>query len=320
MADNELIVVLDKTTALEALTSSNKVSSTKVWLDNCGKDLVSDWKAKAKAVDVNRKIMRDQLDELRQMARKPLSDWEEAEKKRIEGIEYQIEIIEAQSNIYKADGSGDMADSAELINRMAWLEGVEINDSFQEFAVDAAKAKDLAIRELRTITAGRVKQEIEQAELERLRQEEEARKKKEYEDKLKKEAAEKARKEAEAEARKEADRLEKEKKEAQERERRAIEIAKQAELDRIAADEKAKIDIALAAEKARLEEVKRREDEEAKAKAEQEARETNKRHVNSITKNAVAAIMQHGVVSEYNAKLTIEAIKDRKIPGIRIEY
>ena len=65
---------------------SSKVASFKVKMDGLGKDLVSDWKNKSKAVDKNRKSMRDALDELKEEARKPLTDWED-EQKRIEADE-----------------------------------------------------------------------------------------------------------------------------------------------------------------------------------------------------------------------------------------
>lgn len=54
-----------------------KVAKMKVKLDNLGKDLVAEWKSNSKKVDGARKKMRDDLDELKIIARKPLSDWED---------------------------------------------------------------------------------------------------------------------------------------------------------------------------------------------------------------------------------------------------
>ncbi len=70
---------------------SARVSKLKVKLDNMGKDLVSDWKKQAKVVDDNRKSMRDALDELRDEAREPLTEWEE-EQERIEA-DLQARIV-----------------------------------------------------------------------------------------------------------------------------------------------------------------------------------------------------------------------------------
>ena len=60
-----------------------KVAQSKTLIDGLGKDLVSDWKKKAKAIDDHRKTARDFLDDLKVKVRQPLTDWEtvEAEKK-----------------------------------------------------------------------------------------------------------------------------------------------------------------------------------------------------------------------------------------------
>ena len=79
--DMSTTVKRKKTASLAA-----KVSSFKIKVDGLGKELVADWKTKAKAVDANRKYIRDTLDELRDEARKPLTDWE-AEQKEIEAKE-----------------------------------------------------------------------------------------------------------------------------------------------------------------------------------------------------------------------------------------
>ena len=60
---------------------ARKVASTKTYLDGLGKDLVSEQKARIKIVDESRKSMRDRLDELRDLARKPLTEWELEEKR-----------------------------------------------------------------------------------------------------------------------------------------------------------------------------------------------------------------------------------------------
>jgi colicin import membrane protein len=82
-----------KTAASRGRTISlaSKVAKIKVKYDDCGKDLVSGWKESAKKVDASRKKMRDQLDELKVLARKPVTDWEaeqaEIEKQRLAKVE-----------------------------------------------------------------------------------------------------------------------------------------------------------------------------------------------------------------------------------------
>jgi hypothetical protein len=66
----------------EIATLSRKVSSSKVILDELGKNLVADWKQKAARVDIVRKEMRDELDVIRDDARLPLTRWEQAEDER----------------------------------------------------------------------------------------------------------------------------------------------------------------------------------------------------------------------------------------------
>jgi hypothetical protein len=67
-----------------------KVSKSKTALDELGKQLVAEWKAKSAAVDKERKRVRDELDALRDEVRKPLTDWE-SEQERIEAERIAIE-------------------------------------------------------------------------------------------------------------------------------------------------------------------------------------------------------------------------------------
>lgn len=130
------IVVIDETTVLQAFTSGDgleavikqaseavaefkhdlstaagrsrtaslarRVASLKVNLDDMGKDLVSGWKTQAKAVDANRKAMRDGLDALKVEARRPLSEWEE-EQERIEEEKKAAQEAEALADQIEAD-------------------------------------------------------------------------------------------------------------------------------------------------------------------------------------------------------------------------
>lgn len=89
-------LVPDLTTAKgrQAIKSlAYKVAQSKTALDGMGKDIVADWKEKAKRVDGNRKLIRTRLDNLRDEVRKPLTDWEEeqAAKKAAEELAAKIE-------------------------------------------------------------------------------------------------------------------------------------------------------------------------------------------------------------------------------------
>jgi colicin import membrane protein len=157
-----------------------KVSQTKTYLDDLGKNLVSDWKNKAKVVDANRKVMRDRLDELRDLARKPLTEWE-SEQKRIKEEKRLAE--EAEKLSIKIENDHEV--------------GLLMNEKFDREAEEARKAKEEEDR-IRLEEEEKAKAEHDRviAEQARLQAEKEA---KEREDRLVREAQE-AKEQAEREA------------------------------------------------------------------------------------------------------------------------
>lgn len=278
---------------------ANKVARTKTYLDGLGKDLVSDWKAKAKVVDANRKSMRDRLDELKVTARQPLTEWEEeqariAEEKRI------------------AEEAEKLRIQVENDHEIALL----MNEKIDREAEEARKAAEEADR-----------QRKEQEEKDRL--EREARIEREAKEKAEREAAEREerikRKAEEEKARIEAERLaaiEREKKAKRDaiaaEERRKLE-AEQAEQRRIEAEAKAKRDAEEAAELARQAEVQRQKDEQERQRKEQEAREANKRHIGGIRKAAKESLMALGIEEE-QAKSVVMAIHNGQVANVKINY
>ena len=145
-----------------------KVAQTKTLLDNLGKDLTADWKAKAKVVDEERKRMREELDALKDQVRTPLTEFENREKERVAALEKRIELIKALA--IDVDESGNKLSSKQLAERLVAAKGVDI-ESFEEMVTDAALAKDKAIAALEAHVARREREEAEAAELERLRKE-----------------------------------------------------------------------------------------------------------------------------------------------------
>lgn len=209
----------------EIASLAHKVAQSKTYLDGLGKELVSDWKAKAKAVDESRKYMRDELDKIKIQARQPLTDWENKEEERINTIKQRID----DSFVFRFDAIGTSAEASEML---ATVQDVAIDGSFDEYKGDAGEAKDTAIRELRYVIERLTKQEAEREELARLRKEEEERKERERIEKIKEEAAREATRVAEEKAKKEkeaAERMQREAAEKAEREKAIIEA------DRIAA-------------------------------------------------------------------------------------
>ena len=206
-----------------------KVARSKTRLDALGKDLTADIAAQKALIDIDRRKMRDALDELRDEVRRPLTEWEDAEKLR-------VSVIQQRITSFGEFNEGDPATSGDWKQRIDWLESVEINDSFSEFAADAAKAKDhaLALARAGLITA----EAADRAEADRIA---EQAKQQEIRDKrIADEAAATAKREAEEAASREAEhvklaaiakcqQIEQERLDAERREHEAEARAKRAE-------------------------------------------------------------------------------------------
>jgi hypothetical protein len=302
-----------------------KVAKLKVRLDDMGKEVIADAKAKVKLVDSSRKAMRDELDDLKIEARKPLTDWEE-EAERIK--EEAVKRLAAER----------LATEIEAGHEMALLMNEKVDREAEEAAAEAERQ--------RLAEADRVAQD--QAE---------------REERLKREAAEGARIEAEQKAKAERDRIEQERlgalrreQEANERvmqaerdkvaaEQRANDQAAEAERQRIAAEERAKaqeqesiLAVARAKEEAQLEaeraetrrkeseerarqqEIQRQQDEKDRIQREQEQREADTKHKGAINRQAVAELMEWAGLTEDQAKATVKAMANRKISSVTINY
>lgn len=255
-----------------------KVSKAKTFLDGLGKDLVSDWKQKAKVVDNERKRMREALDALRDQARAPLTELEEKEAEEqakkdsfIADIRAYMEYPEGQetSSLYEA--------------RLKSLESVEIGDWLGDLEAQAHREKTGALAWLRTKIESMKKMEEEAAE----------------EIRRQAEAAEKARIEREAQIRKEAEarvmmEAEKMKREAEEAERRAIVAKEEAE-----------------------KRAKEAEIRALRAKEEALRSKPSTKITREMKTEAKLAIMQLGI-DEIDAVNVVIAIIDGRIPHVRM--
>lgn len=313
----------------EIASIANRVAKSKVLLDDLGKNLVADWKIKAKRVDEVRKQTRDFLDDLKVRVRKPLTDWEQAEADRIAEHESALEDMATLSHTEDRDGKPYTA--KELKTALSALQSVKMGEIWEEFAAEAARLKDEYIVVLQGHIERREAYEAEQAELERFRKEQAEREQREYEERIAKAAAEKAQKEAEEKARKEKEeilrreaeakaeiaRIEREAKEAEERARLAAEKAKadakaaaeRAERERIASEERAKI----AAEQAKLEKERAVKQAQEQAKRDQEAREQARIAAEKAERDRLAKLAAR---KDHQKKINNEALADFEINGI----
>jgi peptidoglycan DL-endopeptidase RipA len=314
-----------------------KVSQSKAYLDKTGKELVDKLKEQPKLVDATRKHVRDYLDALRDEVRKPLTDWEEAEESRIEQHKQRIAYFELRLECADLDAK-ELQDNIDNITAMV------VNESFEEFELEATRAKEKALAALNAALVKRQAYEAEQAELARLRQEAIERDQREREERIAREAAEAERLKAELAAQAERERVEAElraeREEVARREAAAIaEVERkereslQAAIDAKRESDRKEIELKLAAETAKREalEAEQRAEraaqaerdkiaaEQAKEAAELTAREKDKAHKKTINNAAVAAFTDNGMTEEC-AKLAVTLIAKKVIPSVSINY
>lgn len=282
-----------------------KVAKLKTSLDGMGKDLVSGWKTKAKAVDKNRKSMRDSLDELKILARKPLTDWE-AEQAAIEE-QKRIEAEKLEAERHKKELADKLAADIEAGHELGLLLNAD-HDREVQAAVDRKAAEIVRVAEIqKELDEAAIQDALED---ERIKAEAIAREVAE-EVELEKQRVIKMAQDARA-AKEQADR---DKIAAQESRRIESENAERA---RVAAKEQADRDATAAAEDARLAEIKRQKDEAALVEADRIKREKNTAHIGKIRKKVKEQLMQFADIDEETARRVVLAVKD--IDDLNIVY
>jgi hypothetical protein len=309
-----------------------RVTRSKTAIDNAAKGLTEEWRAQTAKVNEQRKVIVGRLDALADEVRKPLTDWEEAEKTRVAECRAVIEGFRAAS-VVTLD---DTADAVRQRGSDVYKTDLDA-DRFGDMLAEAQNAKDDAVRILQAALARLTKEEADRAELERLRAENEAREAKEREEAEARERAEREAEEARlAEQRRldaekaEAERIAQVEREAAERARVEAEQAAEAERQRVAREHEEQ----LAAERRRAEEAERaaqaerdrvaaaeaaRIAEEKRIASEQAQREADRAHRGKIMGEAKAAIMEIGV-DEPTAKNIVLAIVGGSVPHVSLRF
>ena len=275
----------------------------KTTVDNHGKELVSGIKQQAAVIDADRKFWRDNMELLQDEIRKPLTDFEQAEKDRIS------KHVATINEIKEINSDGTLAGGSECIKKsIDWLENKVVDSSFEEYEEQARLAKFETLEVLRKALGVREKFEAEQAELERLRQAEILRQQQEREAQIAREAAEKATREAEEKARFEAERVQREKAESEQREARLKAEKEAAELraQQAAENERKRIEAEQFAQA------------EATRKAE-EARLANVEHRKQICSEALKGLTDLGL-SVDQGKAVLNAINKGLVPHVSIKF
>lgn len=288
-----------------------KVARSKTFIDNQRLKLVKDEKERLKAIDREGARIWDELEALQREVRKPLTDWEDAEKQRVAGHELAISEISGAGPYTLQNWQTLPLDA--MKDRLSEIKG-DARD-WQEFTQRAELAKTVAVAAIESAIEKRSAHEVEQAELIRLRKESAERAQKEREEQVAKAAAEKAKQEAEWKSQAEQQRLERESREREEKERKAKEDAIRARLEAEAKALKAERDAKEAVEKER-----QRVEDQKKTEAEAQAkREANKQHRAKVDKEAIAAITKIGF-DEESAKAVISHISKGEVPNVYISY
>lgn len=308
VSENARSVVFDMSVKKdrESLKSfAYSLARIKTTVDNHGKELVSGIKQQAALIDADRKFWRDNMELLQDEIRKPLTDFEQAEKDRLAKHENNIANIRYLGSMVQ---SQDRAPSNAIRENILYLEQLVVDSSFEEYKELAKLAKFESLEILRKALVESEAFEAEQAELERLRQAEMLRQQQERDAQIAREAAEKATREAEEKARFEAERVQREKREAEQREARLKAEKEAAELRAMQAAEN---------ERKRIE-----AEQVAKAEAERkaaEAREADVAHKKQICSEALKGLTDLGV-SVDQGKAILNAINKGLVPHVSIKF
>lgn len=279
-----------------------KVAKSKTYLDGVGKALNDEQKEVPKKIDAARKLVRDTLDKWRDEVRQPLTDWEEAEARRVEKHAIKIEAITYDAKIHVDLRSGYIRD------RIARVEAVVVGSECEEFEDEYARVKDATLSSLREALVRAEKYEAEQAELAALRKASEERAARDRDEEIRKNAAAQAIAQAEAKAKADRDRFENEAKaERDAADRRELALKQAAEdAERRAID---------AADGAKREQ----EAKIAHEKAEADRREANKQHCAAVNRAAVKGFVDGGIAEDL-ARAVVTLIARKAIPHISISY
>lgn len=296
-------VVLDSSTAIgrkEIASLAHKIARSKTAIDGVGKEFVSLLKEKSKIVDDSRKRIRDELDALKDEIRKPLTEIEEAEEKRINAIRDIVKQLAFKS-------VGRFKDENERQEASRYLGLINPNDYrdeknlFDEIVIAHENLKKHIDIEGERLSL----EENQRLEMERLKIEKEEALRRERESFLIAEADKRAREEVEKKNREEILKAEREKIEAELKLEQA-EKQKQKEIEdlkRKQIEEKNKADAA-EAERIRLDKIRADNIE-------------NQRQINNAIKEKLMELCE---LDEDVAKAIVMFIIKGMVPGVIINY
>ncbi|VAW38906.1 TolA protein [hydrothermal vent metagenome] len=297
----------------EIKSFARKFSSTKVYIEKLGKNLGEEAKKTLDVINGERRKIKNACDEYRDLARKPLTDWEEIDRERVRRHESAVNSLLLELEIEVED-----LDHAKCI--LASTEAIVIDESFEEYKEAATRAKDQVVTHFKAKVIVLEAEERVKAEAEKLEQERIKREQDERDERLKQEAADKAKKEAEETAQKEADEKDRLATEAIEKANREALEAKR-ETERVEREKKEALEQAeIDKKKALNDERERVAREKAQKDAEEKKRQDNKRHRNRIIKEVTEDIKKCNILDDDAISSLIETIHDNKVRHLSIKF
>jgi len=312
-----------------------KVAKSKTFIDSQRKKLVAGEKERLKVIDSEGGRIWDELEKLQEEVRKPLTDWENAEKERVANHEAALKELVDAGAVCELNWNNPVWDVGMAHSRLAAI--MASTYDWQEFHSRAVATVTVTIRQIKDAIAKREKYDAEQEELTRLRAEQAKRDQQEREEHIAREAKEKA--EAEAKQREEAaaqvarnavERVELEKAEAEAKAKQAeaqrVESERMAAVREKEAEEKAvkakqAYDAAVIAERERATAAQKKIHEDA-LKAEEaatEKREASKRHCAKIHREVKNSLIERGLSIEMAGNITAD-LANNLIAHTKINY
>lgn len=316
----------------EIRSMAAKVAKSKTAINAARLELTKQWRDQTAQVNEAGKKIDAELTALAADVRKPLTDWEEAEKARKQRCEDIMAAIKADMVV------GIDATTDHVRTRGSWIHGLTFEEpEWTGYVVEATELRAQAIETLKAALARLTKEEADRAELARLRAEQAEREERESAERAAREVKEAAEREArEAEERRAvAEQAEKERlasvaHEAEERAKREAEKAAEAERQRIQRDHDAALaaerkraadaEAAAAAERERIAAERAAEERRLKAEADAKAhREADQAHRTDVKTKAKLAIMSCGASEEVARKIVV-AIIAGEVPAVTLEF
>lgn len=305
----------------EIRSRAYRISQLKSSIDKAGKARTEDMRTAIGKVNAVRKDIEVALEALRDRARQPLTDWEQAESARLMKVNGFFDMLKNLDHVPKA-GPADWESCIQQLQALT----VDEDTFFERTAEARASLRDTIEWAQEGLSRAR-REEEDRIELEKLRREKAEREEADRQAA----AAEEARKAEQRRQAEEAERVrlaeEAARQQAEAKARQEAEAKAAAEREAMEAEQRRKDEeaaAALQAEKERAEAAERRlrEEEEARAKAaaEEEARRMDAEHRKKIETEAVAAVAEHGMVSDAAAETIVTAIMAGKIPHVSIKF